>query len=301
MGEHKSRTDRHGSEDTTAYYQRIEYYESIYETLTQEKDGDICFIKVINFGKQIIVNNIDGWLQGRIVQFLMNASHLTRKSIYLTRHGESEYNVMGRVGGDPGLTFLGHAYAVALGEFVNSKVAVDEAGNALPVRLYTSTLRRTHLTVQHIQHPTITLPGGAKWTQMMPTAWNNLDEIHAGMYDCMTYEEIKAMHPKEAAARERDKLKYRYPGGESYLDVIQRLEPVITEIERHREAIIVCSHQGILRMLFAYYTGVLRADAPNIQIKLNHIYKLTPSPYGCIVEVFDLLGAELKDDGQKNL
>ena len=32
----------------------------------------------------------------------------------------------------------------------------------------------------------------------------------------------------------RNKLEYRYPLGESYLDVIHRLEPVIVETERHQ-------------------------------------------------------------------
>ena len=38
----------------------------------------------------------------------------------------------------------------------------------------------------------------------------------------------------------------RYPAGESYLDVIQRLEPVIIEIEREREYVCVVAHQARL-------------------------------------------------------
>ena len=37
----------------------------------------------------------------------------------------------------------------------------------------------------------------------------------------MTYEEIEARFPSEFYARADDKLSYRYPRGESYLDVIQ--------------------------------------------------------------------------------
>lgn len=57
-----------------------------------------------------------------------------------------------------------------------------------------------------------------------------LDEIHAGICDGMTYAEVEAKYPEEFAARTRDKLRYRYPSGESYLDVVQRLEPVIIEV-----------------------------------------------------------------------
>ena len=50
--------------------------------------------------------------------------------------------------------------------------------------------------------------------------------------------------------------KRRYPSGESYLDVIQRLEPVIIEIERERECVCVVAHQAILRALYGYFMKV---------------------------------------------
>ena len=39
----------------------------------------------------------------------------------------------------------------------------------------------------------------------------------------------KSEHPEEFALREANKLRYRYPGvgGESYLDVIERVRPII--------------------------------------------------------------------------
>ena len=38
------------------------------------------------------------------------------------------------------------------------------------------------------------------------------------------------------------------------MDVIQRLEPVIIEIERERECVCVVAHQAILRALYGYFT-----------------------------------------------
>ena len=48
----------------------------------------------------------------------------------------------------------------------------------------------------------------------------------------------------------------RYPSGESYLDVIQRLEPVIIEIERERECVCIVAHQAVLRALYGYFNKV---------------------------------------------
>jgi 6-phosphofructo-2-kinase/fructose-2,6-biphosphatase len=55
--------------------------------------------------------------------------------------------------------------------------------------------------------------------------------------------QIAAKYPAEFEARKADKLRYRYPRGESYLDLVQRLEPVISEMEREGESIVIVSHQ----------------------------------------------------------
>lgn len=81
---------------------------------------------------------------------------------------------------------------------------------------------------------------------MRPRAWHHLDELFAGACDGMTYEEIEEHFPEEFERREQDKLAYRYPRGESYLDVIARLEPIIMEMERHREPLLIVGHQGKL-------------------------------------------------------
>ena len=39
-------------------------------------------------------------------------------------------------------------------------------------------------------------------------------------------------------------MTYRYPRGESYLDVLQRLDPIIHEIERQTDPVLIIGHQG---------------------------------------------------------
>jgi len=38
-------------------------------------------------------------------------------------------------------------------------------------------------------------------------------------------------------------LSYRYPRGESYVDVIQRLDTIIHELERQRDPVLIIAHQ----------------------------------------------------------
>lgn len=68
----------------------------------------------------------------------------------------------------------------------------------------------------------------------------------------MTYEEIASKYPVDFAARDQNKFSYRYPRGESYEDLVARLEPVIMELERQGNVLVV-SHQAVLRCLLAYF------------------------------------------------
>jgi len=56
------------------------------------------------------------------------------------------------------------------------------------------------------------------------------------------YKYIQQAYPDDFANRDEDKFNYRYRGGESYRDVVVRLEPVIMELER-QENILIIGHQ----------------------------------------------------------
>ncbi len=52
--------------------------------------------------------------------YKMNFDRREGRTIFLSRHGESEYNVTARIGGNPPLTSKGQRYAKALGSYINS-------------------------------------------------------------------------------------------------------------------------------------------------------------------------------------
>lgn len=97
----------------------------------------------------------------------------TFRPFFLTRHGQSEYNVSGKIGGDSGLSGDGLAYAHALADFVDEKVIKDCDGNPIPGRLWTSSLQRTIQTAQFIKQEKILIRDEisdqmAEWVQMRP-------------------------------------------------------------------------------------------------------------------------------------
>lgn len=238
------------------FRERIAQYERTYEPLD---DSDGSWVKLIDVGRQFVVNRMEGYLSARLIFFLMNV-HPAQRKIWLTRHGESRYNQEGRIGGDTELSERGAEYAVELGKFVREQ----KGSEGLVV--WTSTLRRATDTAAHL---------GTR-----PITWRALDEIDAGVCDGMTYDEIRERFPEVHSARSFDKFRYRYPLGESYLDVIQRLEPIIVELERQRSPVLVIAHQAVVRALYCYLMGKPQDECPHVPVPLHTVLELTPSAYG---------------------
>jgi 6-phosphofructo-2-kinase/fructose-2,6-biphosphatase 2 len=114
----------------------------VYETVDEE---NLSYVKVIDIGKRVVVNNVTSYLPGRVVFFLMHL-HNTPRRIFLTRHGQSVYNALGKIGGDEELTEMGDDYAHAFAEWVLQTLPVDSG----KVTIFTSSLKRTIQTTQYI-------------------------------------------------------------------------------------------------------------------------------------------------------
>ena len=83
------------------------------------------------------------------------------------------------------------------------------------------------------------------------------------------------------------------------MDVTLRLEPLAQEMERTREPVLIIGHQGILRILYAYFMGLDRKEAPYVSIPLNNVIELTPHAYGCHERRYCLMmKEEMLLDGQ---
>ncbi|XP_054114402.1 6-phosphofructo-2-kinase/fructose-2,6-bisphosphatase 3 isoform X4 [Callithrix jacchus] len=254
--------DCNSAEAMDDFMKRISCYEASYQPLDPDKcDRDLSLIKVIDVGRRFLVNRVQDHIQSRIVYYLMNI-HVQPRTIYLCRHGENEHNLQGRIGGDSGLSSRGKKFASALSKFV-------EEQNLKDLRVWTSQLKSTIQTAEALRLP---------YEQ-----WKALNEIDAGVCEELTYEEIRDTYPEEYALREQDKYYYRYPTGESYQDLVQRLEPVIMELERQENVLVIC-HQAVLRCLLAYFLDKSAEEMPYLKCPLHTVLKLTPVAYGCRVE-----------------
>ncbi|KAI8802329.1 6-phosphofructo-2-kinase-domain-containing protein [Cladochytrium replicatum] len=331
---------------------RMVNYEKAYEGLgAWEENEDISYIKIYNVGKKVVAYNIKGFLQSQCVFYLMQI-HIRPRMIWLTRHGESVYNVNNRIGGDPPLTENGRKYGAALLKFVqkfhpppvepspiSSNPALDEMVQS-PVTSSSTEDEDDVLTIAAKEQDAV-VPSGSMNLAMYPrktlgriglqttsgetsrrrgsldvletmeegrnlSIWTStlrrtvetvaevdaeacevkhvraLNEIHAGFCENLTYKEIERNYPQEFASRRENKLTYRYPGpgGESYIDVIERLRPVIIELERMDTNVLIVTHNVVMRTLLTYFLGIPLEEMPNKQIPLHTVYCLQPKPYG---------------------
>ena len=211
-----------------AWREKVLEFKKLYVTLQNDgSEDDLSYIKLINYGEKVLTNNMRAYLPQRIVQFL-TATHPTKHTIYLCRHGESEYNTTGRLGGNSPITERGWVFAEILAKFAarhisnlrdvdgldgaagwEERAEGDPDGASIAARLWTSSMLRTIQTASLIPHPTLTPPNGAPWESMAPRIYRNIDEIFAGDCEGLTPEEVAATHPQASYLRKMDKIGYR--------------------------------------------------------------------------------------------
>merc|ERR1712107_236502 len=111
--------------------------------------------------------------------------------------------------------------------------------------------------------------------QMRGQKFRNLDEVYAGEYDGLTEAEIKKINPNVIADRQKDKMGFRYSRGESYNDVIARIQNTMNRLERIREPTLVVSHQAVLRLVYAWLSQQERDAALEVAIPQHEVIKLS--------------------------
>merc|ERR550532_2510389 len=93
------------------FLERIKAYEKRYETVEDEEgEGRIKYIKLFNVGQKVVMHRCAGFLMSQVGFYLSNI-HVRPRSIWLTRHAESEDQRRGILGSSSGeLTRRGRAY-----------------------------------------------------------------------------------------------------------------------------------------------------------------------------------------------
>lgn len=71
-------------------------------------------------------------------------------------------------------------------------------------------------------------------------------------------------------------LSSRFPGGESYSDVIDRLYSIVIDMEQQLGLACVISHVSILQVLVSYFRATPVRECMDIEIPMHTVFKFEP-------------------------
>lgn len=159
--------------------------------------------------------------------------------LYLTRHGQTEWNVERRMQGqmDSPLTLLGEKQTKWLGERLND-VAID-------IIVCSSSLRAVR---------TAEIVRGGRNITIIPN--DNLREINLGEWEGMLHTEVERIYPEEH--RNFWHFPHRYQpveGGETFLQLYTRVSDEVEKIISNYEGenVLIVTHAVALKTLLAYF------------------------------------------------
>jgi probable phosphoglycerate mutase len=189
----------------------------------------------------------------------MAMDFLAHRLIFL-RHGETDWNVEGRLQGqhDIPLNGRGRDQAASAGRTARKYIARE---GLTGLRYVASPLSRTRDTME--------LARGAMGLDPKDYALDDrLMELSFGSWEGLIWPQVKALDPAAAKAREGDKWLFQPPGGESYAMLADRLRPWLATVACDT---VIVSHGGVARVLMAMIGGVPVSEAPLMDIHQGRV------------------------------
>lgn len=183
---------------------------------------------------------------------------MTRR-YFLVRHGETDWNVVGRLQGrrDVPLNALGRIQAGRVG-----RVLHQLAGPPDLLAYVSSPLSRAVETMR-ILRTSLDLPAADFNTDP------RLAEISFGQWEGQTWPEIRRRDHDGVKRRDLDPWNFAPPGGESYRTLCDRVNAACAELEG--EAVIV-THGGVIRALLHVKAGMPEGEAAILPVRQGAVY-----------------------------
>ena len=170
-------------------------------------------------------------------------------TLYLIRHGATEGSETKRYKGsiDVPLSENGQRQMEQVAKYLNRPYKSDTAYNGLNA-VYTSTISRALKSAE-----IIAAPHGLK-----PIVIEGLRERSFGIWEGMTFTEIKEKYPQEFEAWAGNPLRYSPVDGESTVEVRERAVKAVDSLlsNHNSEHIAVVAHGGVNRIILCHIMGI---------------------------------------------
>lgn len=184
-------------------------------------------------------------------------------TVFYIRHGETDWNVAGRLQGhrDIALNEKGRAQARHCGEVLRDLLARD-GRDAAALDYLCSPLSRARQTMELVRGT----------MGIVPDAYGideGLTEISFGDWEGFTIAQLHERDPAGISQREHDKFHFLPPNGESYEMVMARMGRWHAGLKRDTVAV---AHGGTARGLMAYLGVTNPRAAPLVDIDQGVVY-----------------------------
>ncbi|KAF7865700.1 hypothetical protein EAF04_005866 [Stromatinia cepivora] len=254
------------------YLKRIDMKIPHFETMTET---DLNYVKMINAGERIEYNNVSfGYLSHRIVFYLMNL-HIKSRQTFFARAGTSSLDDSYKA--DASLSDEGRAYAQKMSDTLlknreeERAVSIAAGGSDEPLKplsVWTSTRKRTVETAEYLKGKGFRVRQRSQMSQLNP-----------GICEKMSERALRRLYPEEVKMHELDPYHHRYPRAESYHDLAVRMEPIILELEREQNDLLIIAHESVLRVLYGYLMACDAMNIPTLKFPRNEIIEIIPASY----------------------
>lgn len=198
-------------------------------------------------------------------------------TLYLARHGQSEWNNQSRITGqfDIGLSPRGRQQSEALAQCL-----ADEALAAV----YSSALQRTVATAQ----PTAAAQG------LNIVSMPELNEIHLGVLQGRHRDERDTEAQALWAQWQADPWGYRVPGGERFDEFALRVQAGLRAVlDQHRgHRILIVGHRATNRVLLGHLLGWPRERWAELRLRNKYFYRLRLGAPAVEIATFTLSGSQ---------
>ncbi|MFG1295091.1 histidine phosphatase family protein [Xanthobacter sp. V13C-7B] len=182
-----------------------------------------------------------------------------RHRFFLVRHGETDWNVAGRLQGrrDVPLNALGRIQAGSVG-----RVLHQLAGPPEELAFISSPLVRATETMR-ILRTSLDLPAHDFSTDI------RFAELSFGRWEGQTWPELRRRDFDAVRKRDRDPWRFVPPEGESYVDLSRRVTSAISELPG--DAVIV-THGGVIRAALHVLAGMPAEEAAVLPVRQGAVY-----------------------------
>lgn len=167
--------------------------------------------------------------------------------LLLTRHGETDWNLIHRYQGQSDVPL--NQTGIRQAEQLAKRLAAEKID-----AIYSSDLSRAVDTAKIVQN----LQGTTNPQGLVVTTDMRWRELSFGKWERLNHEEIQAQWHDEATVWYADMVNLSPPGGESLLQLAERVQSALEELKsKHKgQTVLVVTHSGAIQALLCLILGM---------------------------------------------